>query len=160
MRISDWSSDVCSSDLALQHFGALPGAAGAVREAGFAARDLADRGDHRGGAAGEAFGQAAAFGIGLPLVDRIGLLAHRQARVLRQLDDRVAGDAGQDRAGPRRRYDAAVIESEEHVHAAEFLAPAISGGFEATDLVVPLVARPALPAEAAGHVADAFSRPR
>src|SRR3546814_4451332 len=54
-------------ELALQHFGNLPGTAGADREAGFAARYLADRGDHRGGAAGEAFGQLAAFRIALPL---------------------------------------------------------------------------------------------
>src|SRR3546814_2372670 len=58
-------------ELALEHFGDLSGAARADREAILAARHLADRSDHRGGAAGEAFGELAAFRIGLPLVDRI-----------------------------------------------------------------------------------------
>ena len=38
-----------------------------------------------------------------------------------QRDDRVAGDAGQDRAGQRRRDQRAVVVDEEDVHAAELV---------------------------------------
>src|SRR3546814_5273943 len=171
--ISDWSSDVCSSDLypavgvggaaaldvdelALEHFGDLARPAGADREARVSARHLAHRGHDSGGAAGEALGQPAAFRVGLPLVDRIAFLAHRQPRIFRQRDQRVAGAAWQARTGQRRRDDAAVVHDEEHVHAAQFLDPAMLGGVKEDDLIVPLGDRLALRDEARGIVAAAF----
>src|SRR3546814_13860521 len=70
------------------------------------------------------------------LVDRVALLAHRQAGIARQGDDCIAGDARQDGAGQRRRDDAAVVEDEEHVHTAQFLDPAVLGGVEKDDLEI------------------------
>src|SRR3546814_6790173 len=49
MRISDWSSDVCSSDLCAWGAGTLPGCA-ARRPAGGSAATLPRRGDLSGGA--------------------------------------------------------------------------------------------------------------
>src|SRR3546814_20075755 len=49
MRISDWSSDVCSSDLCAWGSGTLPGCA-ARRPAGGSAATLPRRGDLSGGA--------------------------------------------------------------------------------------------------------------
>ena len=46
--------------------------------------DFADRGDDRRGAAGERLGQPAALRVRLPLVDRIRLLADREAHVAGQ----------------------------------------------------------------------------
>ena len=84
----------------------------------------ADRGDHCRGAAGEGLAQAAAFGVCFPLIDRIGRLADRQALVFGQRQQRIARDAGQDRAAERRCLQRAIVENEEGVHAAQFLDPA------------------------------------
>src|SRR6478735_4642746 len=66
-------------ELVAQPLGGLAGSAAADGELAVMAGDLADRSDDRGGAAGEGLGQLAALGIRAPLVDRVALLAHRQA---------------------------------------------------------------------------------
>ena len=134
----------------------LAGAAAADGEATGRFHHLADRGHDRGGAAGEGFGQAAARGVGAPLVDAIGLFAHRQALVAGDADDRIAGDAGQNRAGQRRGDHRSVVEHEEDVHAAQFLDPATLDRVEEHDLVAPLRDRLRLRGEAGGVIAAAL----
>src|SRR4051812_5016379 len=69
----------------------------------------ADRRDYRRRAASKRLAQPAALGIGLPLIDRIGLLTHAKAGFARKRQQRIASDAGQDRARERRRGDRAVV---------------------------------------------------
>src|SRR5690606_33446597 len=107
-----------SDQLVLEHRRHLPRSARTDGEARLAAGYLANRRHHRGRAAGEAFGKAAALGVGLPLVDCIALLAHSQPGILRQRDDRIARDTRQDCPGEWRRNKTAVLKDEEHVHAA------------------------------------------
>ena len=94
-----------------------------------------------------------------PLVDPVAFLADRQPFVAQELDQAVAGDAGQDRAGQRRGDHAAVVEHEEQVHAAQFLDPLALDRVEEHDLVVPLGDRLGLRDEAGGVVAAALGRP-
>src|ERR1700682_6066049 len=116
---------------------------------------LADRRDDGRRAAGERLFQLAAGGIGAPLVDRVGLLAHARARILRQRDDRIAGDAGQDGA-ERRRRERTVVEHEEDVHAAEFLDVAALDRIEENDLIAAVTDGLGLRAPARGGNSAAF----
>ena len=75
--------------------------------------------------------------VGTPLVDRITFLANGDPLVTGERDQAVAGDAGQDRAGQRRRDQRAIVEDEEDVHAAQLLDPALLGRVEEHDLVEP-----------------------
>src|SRR4051794_6902526 len=117
---------VCSTtvldvdQLLAQTHGDRAGNAAADEKLAASRTDLADRRDHGGGTAGEGLFQLSAGSISAPLLDRVGLLAHRRAGLLGQRDDRVAGDARQNRA-ERRRRERTIVEHEEHVHAAEFL---------------------------------------
>src|SRR3546814_7510047 len=100
MRISDWSSDVCSSDLAA--FMVV----------------IAQHRDGRDGAASQVFGQD----FGLPRLAEIGevaaqgqyvcpggnLLEHGAVAMLGRIRDVQVADGGQDQAVPRPR------RSEEH----------------------------------------------
>src|SRR3546814_11016076 len=78
MRISDWSSDVCSSDLDLRPPGAERGAAGAV------AAVVEDHARPR-----------------QDLVHRLRLAVHGEAGPLQRLGDRVGHVAGEDLAAHR-----------------------------------------------------------
>src|SRR5882757_9065672 len=68
------------------------GAGGAAADEKIAAHGthLADRRDDGRRAAGEGLFQLATGGVSAPLLDRIGLLAHRRAGILRERDDRIA----------------------------------------------------------------------
>src|SRR5437667_12304118 len=72
------------------------GARAAVADLEFAvlASDRADRRDDGGRATGEGLAQAAAAGVGAPLVDRIAVLANLDALVVGQRDQCRARDAG------------------------------------------------------------------
>ena len=70
--------------------------------------------------------------------------------------DRIAGDARQNGAAERRGQHRAVVEDEEHVHAAELLDPAPFGGVEKDDLVAAVPDRLGLGDEARGVIAAAF----
>ena len=89
--------------------------------AAVADRDLVDRPDRRdldGGADEERL-------VGdVEHLARQHLLAHREAEVARERDDRVARDARQDRGGQRRRVDD-VVAHEEQVLAAAFAEVAV-----------------------------------
>ncbi len=85
------------------------------------ALDRADRRDHRRGAAGERLADAARGSAVPPLRQADRAFLDAAAGPLGQLDHRVAGDAGQDRAGQRRGDQGAVVEDEEDVHPAELV---------------------------------------
>src|ERR1700720_721830 len=99
--------------------------------------------------------QLSAGGVGAPLVDRVGLLAHARAGILRERDDRIAGDARQDRA-ERRRQQRTVVEHEEDVHAAEFLDVAALDRIEENDLIAAVINGLGLRTQARGVIAAAF----
>ena len=114
-------------------------------------------GDHRGGAAGEGLGQPAALRVGPPLLDRIGLLAHRRcpcSRARVRIESRVmpgkivplSGGVAID----------AVVEDEEDVHAAQFLDPAALDRVEEDDLVAAVADRLGLGDQAGRIIAAAF----
>ena len=81
---------------------------------------LADGRDHRGGAAGEGFGDLARRHAVLPFVDGHLAFLDPHAAIARQLQDAGTGDAVEDAAGQGRGDDAAIAVNEEHVHATEF----------------------------------------
>src|SRR5205823_12706375 len=110
------------------------GGAAADEEIATGGTHLADRRDDRRRAAGKSLFQLSAGGVGAPLLDRVGLLAHARAGILGQRDDRIAGDTGQDRAEWRRR-ERTVVEHEAHVHAAEFLDVAALDRIEVDHLI-------------------------
>ena len=126
------------------------------REASLGARHRADRRHHRRGAARERLDQPSACRFGAPLVDRVALFAHLDALRACKRQDRVAGDAGQDRAGQRGRRHAAVVEHEEDVHAAQFLDPAALGRVEEDHLVAAVADRLGLREQAGRIVAAAL----
>ena len=85
-----------------------PGFAGADLEGAVCVSDFADSGDDGGGAAGEDFFQGAALGVGLPVFKGVSALLDLQGLVAGQINDRGAGDAGQDGAAQRRGDERAV----------------------------------------------------
>src|SRR5258708_39280763 len=135
------------------------GASRAAADEKIAARGthLADRRDDGRRAAGEGLFQLSAGGLGAPLVDRVGLLAHPRAGILRERDDRIAGDARQDRA-ERRRRERTVVEHEEDIHAAEFLDVAALDRIEENDLIAAVIDGLGLRAQARRVIAAALDR--
>src|SRR6202171_6438483 len=135
------------------------GAGRAAADEKIAARGthLADRRDDGRRAAGEGLFQLSAGGISAPLVDRVGLLAHARAGILRERDDRIAGDARQDGA-ERRRRERTVVEHEEDVHAAEFLDVATLDRIEENDLIAAVIDGLGLRAPGRCVIAAAFDR--
>src|SRR5262249_43544240 len=71
-------------------------------------------------------------------------------------DERVAGDAGQDRAGQRRRDHRVVVHHEEDVHAAELIHVTSLHGVEEDDLVAAVADGLGLGDQAGGVVAAAL----
>ncbi len=126
----------------------------------FTALHLADRCHNSRRAAGKGFAQTSAFGVGVPLLDRIGLFAHRQAHVAPELDEGVAGNARQDRSGQRRRLQGAVVKDEEDVHAAKLLDPALFNGIEEDHLIAALTLAFSQCGKASGIVAAALGSTR
>ena len=91
---------------------------------------------------------------------RTVLLAHDNAFLTRQCKQRVARDAGKDRAAKRRRLDGAIGKDEEQVHAPQFLDPAPLGRVKEDDLVEPHTDGFGLRDEACSIVAAALGGPR
>src|ERR1700682_2211069 len=116
---------------------------------------LADRRDDGRRAAGEGLFQLSAGGGGAPLVERVGFLAHARAAILRERDNRIAGDARQDRA-ERRRQQRTIVEREEDVHAAEFLDVAALDRIEENDLIAAVIDGLGLAGRGRGVIAAAF----
>src|SRR5262249_42632073 len=81
------------NQLLAQPHGDGTGRAAADEKIAASGTHLADRRDDGGRAAGKSLLQLSAGGISAPLLDRVGLLAHRPAGILRERDDRIAGDA-------------------------------------------------------------------
>src|SRR4051812_13771926 len=82
--------------------------------------DMADRRDDRGGAAGEDLGEGAGGRVGAPLVQGDDTFLGGVAEVAGDLEEGVAGDALEDRAGERRRDDPVAVD-EGDVHRAGLL---------------------------------------
>src|SRR3546814_19056462 len=75
MRISDWSSDVCSSDLFVVEYGDLPGLGFESSEEGGSVGYGAGQVEHEGGFAGlELCGEDGVASGGEELVDGVGVL--------------------------------------------------------------------------------------
>src|SRR5262249_49907369 len=142
-----------------QFLGLGAGAAVADREIAAVELDRADRRQYRRGTAGKALSEPPACGILAPLAEGIGLLTHRDPRVLGQGDDRVAGDAVEDRVADRWRLHRAVAKDKENVHAAKFLDPAVLDGVEKHDLLAAVPVSLLLRQQAGGVVAAALRRP-
>src|SRR3546814_9617509 len=90
MRISDWSSDVCSSDLGVHSHGKGVGAGQAQRVGGFGAQPLGLGGGQLRGVERDADG--ADVGVGEPryLKVRVERLAKARHRIMRQPAHRSA----------------------------------------------------------------------
>src|SRR5690554_2246781 len=101
---------------------------------------LAHQGDHRGGAAGEYLVQLAGGGGLAPLVDADRALLVGQPLVPGQGQHRVPGPPLEDGVGEARGGDAAILEDEEEVHAAQLLDPLVLGGVEEGHLAPAVVA--------------------
>ncbi len=102
-----------------QRQGHRAGRRGEIADREVLALQLADRGHHGGGAAGEDLGDLARGHALAPFVDAHLALDHVHAAIACQLQDAVAGDALEDAAGQRRGDQAAVAHHQEHVHAAQ-----------------------------------------
>ena len=100
--------------------------------------DLANRRHNGCGAAGESLLEMTAGCILLPLIDGIGLLANGHTPSPRKRDQRITGNARQDRAGERRGLQGSVVKHEEDVHATQFLDPLAFDGIQKNDLVTAL----------------------
>ncbi len=159
MRIGSKSA-LDGNELLLHSGRELARPARADREGAVGPRHAADRRNNGGSAAGEGFGQASAFGIGLPLVDGIGFFAHDDAILARKCEQGIARNAGQDCSTKGRRLDRSVTEDEKEVHPAKFFDPAPFGGVEEDHLVKSLRNRLGLRNETRGVVAAAFCRSR
>ncbi|MPM39352.1 hypothetical protein SDC9_85985 [bioreactor metagenome] len=118
----------------------------------------ADRGDHRRGAAGERLGDLPTADPGEHLVDRDALLDRLEAALTRQLEDRPAGDAGQDGAGQLRGVQAPVPGDQEAVHPAELLDVAELARIEEQHLRAAVRVRLLLAGQARGVVTAALGR--
>src|SRR5450631_3000600 len=97
-----------------------------------------DRGDNRGGPAGEHLGDLAARHALTPLIDGDTTLLHREAEIACQLQDRGAGHSLEDGAGQLWRHDAAVAVHEEEIHPAELFNPLALHRIQERDLVAAL----------------------
>src|SRR6202035_1381116 len=93
-----------------------------------------------------------------PLLNAVALLANVTAFATGERDDRIPGDARQDRAAQRWRGQGTVVEHEEDVHAAKFLDPAMLRRIEEHDLIAAVFDRLGLGEQAGGVVAAAFDR--
>src|SRR5450755_1509639 len=118
-----------------------------------------DRGDDRRGAAGEDLGDLAGGAVRLPLLDRDPVLEGGDAQVRPELEQRVAGDAVQQRARGGRGHHPGIgagTVDEEQVHPAHFLDPAPLGGVEPDHLVAAVLKRLELAGEGGRVVAAAL----
>src|SRR5579872_4631532 len=142
-------------ELLAQPHGDWTGGAAADDEIAAPRSHPANRRDDGGGAAGKRLLQLSAGGVFAPPVDPVGLFADIRPGILHERDDRIAGDARQDRA-QRRRYHRTVLEHEEDVHAAEFLDIAALERIEENDLIATAIDRLGLRAQARGVIAAAL----
>src|SRR6478735_159895 len=125
---------VLDVDQRLAHLRGDLAALGRARHLAAGPVQAADRGDDRGGAAGEDLRDPAAGDAVAPLVDGELPLLDLMAELAGELYDRRAGDALEDRAG-LGRDDVPVVVHEVHVHAAELLDVLALLAVEEDDLV-------------------------
>src|SRR3546814_13877714 len=118
MRISDWSSDVCSSDLTSAVGGATGAATGAVSGAANGAANIAGSVAGQGAASGNAAGSnAAASGAGA--LDAVGNVATtvNPGMVVKDAAGRTIGRVQSVKDGANGRIDSVLVKTSEGIAA-------------------------------------------